>query len=394
MEDITGTTGLPNSRVIVRFALAALNAGGSGIKIDSIRVGSRTRTVLFENFTTTNGGANATVNANLKTEADFITKFTKDNINSTQLVNVNYFVDFLGKDPFNSDNPADPSSRALFYNVSRVPYAYLDGKHGQRNGSDLFKDWGKAAYDLQTLELANADFTPTGPQVTTVTPVGKTVEVEVYVKPTRDLPSSTRLFVGILEKSIPIAKLREKQPGAAVTTGETEFNYVLKKMLPNALGTRYPKQTFKRDVLVRLAPDGKVGGTEKFKWESEKLYTDSMSVVLFLQDSLGTVYQAELFNKLKAPELITGSEAISADQVSIYPNPTDQEFTIQLPANLAADATVLMIDQVGRTFDSGIFSAGRNAKTISTGGLAAGVYVVEIRASDGALVRKKVVVAR
>jgi hypothetical protein len=388
------TPPLANNRTIFRFALAALSARGQGIKIDSVRVGSRTRTILFENFTTTDGGTNTALNTNLKADADFIKKFTNDNITSTQLVNLNYHIGFVGKDPFNLDNPADPSSRALFYNVSKVPYAFLDGKYGGKNGSDLFKDWGQAAYDLQTLQLANADFTPVGTLVTNVVnnATDKTMEIEVYVKPTRDLPASTRLHIGILEDQVLKSELLSKKPGAIITTGENEFNYVVKQMLPNALGTRYPSQTFKRDVLVRLAPGGKVGGTEKFKWTADKLYSNNLTVVVFLQDTLREVYQADLIRNLTPPAPITGFEPIAADQVYVYPNPTDQEFTIELPVNLKSDAAVRLIDQVGRTHAAGNFAAGKNAKTVSTEGLASGVYIVEIRAEDGALIRKKVMV--
>jgi hypothetical protein len=164
-------------------------------------------------------------------------------------------------------------------------------------------------------------------------------------------------------------------------------------MLPNALGTRYPSQTFKRDVLVRLAPGGKVGGTEKFKWTADNLYSNKLTLVVFLQDTTREVYQAELFRNLTPPDLITGFEPLLADEVYVYPNPTDQEFTIELPVTLKSDAAVRLIDQVGRTHDAGNFASGKNTKTISTSGLAGGVYVVEIRAEDGALIRKKVMVA-
>jgi hypothetical protein len=385
---------LANNRVILRFALSAQNATGAGIKLDSIRVGSRTRTILFENFTTTDAGGNEALNTPLKSDADFITKFTNDNINSTQLVNINYHVGFVGKDPFNLDNPADPSSRALYYNVSAVPYAFLDGIHSQKNGSDLFKDWGQAAYDLQTLKLASADFTPAGSLTTAVTTntTDNTLEVEVYVKPTRDLPATTRLHIGILEDVVTRAQLLSKRPTAAITTGETEFNYVLKKLIPDALGTKYPVNTFKRDVLVRLAPGGKVGGTEKFKFTADQLYSNKLTVVVFLQDTTREVYQADLFRNLTPPPPITGFEPIAADQVYVYPNPSDQEFTIELPVNLKSDAAVRLIDQIGRSHDVGLFAAGKNAKTVSTSGLAGGVYIVEIRAEDGALIRKKVMV--
>ena len=111
-----------------------------------------------------------------------------------------------------------------------------------------------------------------------------------------------------------------------------------------------------------------------------------------MQDTLREVYQADLIRNFTPPALVTGFEPIFADQVYVYPNPSDQEFTIELPVTLKSDAAVRLIDQVGGTQDVGLFAAGKNAKTVSTSGLASGIYIVEIRANDGALIRKKVMV--
>lgn len=395
LEDITNPVNpLPNKRVILRFAFSSLNAGGKGFTIDSVRVGSRTRTVLFENFTTTDiGSADNSLNTVLKNEATYITNFTNANINSTQLVNINYHVDFLGKDPFNALNQADQGSRALFYNIKQVPYAFLDGVHNQyNNSSDLFQNWGQGAYDLQTLNLANADFkiaaTPT--KVTTNNTT-KEIEVEVNVTPAKDLPKSTRLFVAVLEDQI----LQNQLTGTpSITTGETEFNYVLRKMLPNAVGTRYPDGTFKKGVSVRLGPDGKVGAAaDKFTWTVNKVFGSKLSVVVFLQDSTKGVYQADLFQNVAIPsDLTTGIEPLSPESVNIYPNPANQEFVIELPNALSVDSNISLVDQMGKTIDGGILPAGRTNKSVGTYDLAAGVYIVQIKTDGGDVVRKKVVI--
>ncbi|MBI3219203.1 MAG: T9SS type A sorting domain-containing protein, partial [Bacteroidetes bacterium] len=395
LEDITNPQNpLPNNRVILRFAFSSLNAGGNGITIDSVRVGSRTRTILFENFTTTDiGSAPSALNDVLKSEADSIRKFTNANINSTQLVNINYHVDFLGKDPFNALNEADQGSRALYYNVNQVPYAFLDGVHNQyKNSSDLFQNWGQGAYDLQTLNLANADFRiASNPTKVTTNNTDGTIEVEVNVTPTKDLPKSTKLFVAVLEDQI----LKGQLPGTpSITTGETEFNYVLRKMLPNAVGTRYPDGTFKSGTSVRLGANGKVNAAaDKFTWSVNKVFGSKLSVVVFLQDSTKGVYQADLFQNVAIPSnLITGIEPLSPERVNIYPNPANQEFTIELPKALSVDANVSLVDQMGRTLDGGLIPAGRTNKSVGTYELAAGVYIVQIKTDGGEVVRKKVVI--
>jgi hypothetical protein len=118
-------------------------------------------------------------------------------------------------------------------------------------------------------------------------------------------------------------------------------------------------------------------------------------VSVFLQNEITKeIYQSEIVNDLDFPvNVVTGLENILPENVNIYPNPSDQEFTIELPAILQANVEVRLIDGVGRSIDSGSILAGRNTKIVSTELLAAGIYIVEIRSVDGALIRKKVMVA-
>jgi hypothetical protein len=384
LEDVTNASGNPNSRVILRFAFAAAfdATTSNGIKIDSVRVGSRTRTILFENFTTTDVGTNTSLPPIISTEMNAIAAFTQANISSTQLVNVNYHVGFVGQnDPFNLDNPADPSARALYYNVTKVPYAFLDGVHSQTaSGSDLFKDWGQGAYDLQTLQLARADFLGATPTTVTTNPDGS-IQVDVHFVPQVDLPSGINkgsiLGVAILEKQITVAPSYGK-----VNTGETTFNYVLKKMLPDAGGTKFT-QPLTANTLIN-------GGT--FKWIPQNLHSNKLTVVVFLQNELTKeVYQAELFDDIPAPGPVTAIEPLTEELVKVYPNPSDKEFTVELPQAVTERTSILMTDQLGRSIETGAFNEGEQSKTISTQGLSDGMYILQIGDKSNA-VRKKIMV--
>jgi hypothetical protein len=379
--------------VILRFALAGSSSltpkPNGGVQIDSIRVGSRTRTILFENFKSTDANGNDGLNTELKNEAIAIKQFNFNNIKSTQVVNVNYHVGFVGKDPFNLDNPADPSSRALFYNVSKVPYAFLDGLHSPQygDGTDSFAKWGQNAYNLQTLQLAKADFSQSS-----VDTVNNSIRIKV--KPDIDLPEDTRLFVGILETKVtnPGEGPSWTYPnGGKITTNEKTLEYILKKFVPNALGIKI-ENGFKKDVLTETT----VG------LPASVFYSNRYSVVLFLQNiKTKEVYQAELnpgklptdkTNDYPIPSVTTGVEPFSPESVNIYPNPANQEFVIELPQALSVDANVTLVDQMGRTLDGGLIPAGRTNKSVGTYDLAAGVYIVQIKSDNGDIVRKKVVI--
>ena len=390
----------PTQKVILRFALSSVASSTiisntttpyDGVSVDSVFFGSRTRTILFENFTTTDDGnqGQSPLNADLKSEADSITAFVQRTISKTQLVNINYHVGFIGVDPFNLDNPADPSSRALYYNVKKVPYAFLDGIHYRDSTkvppSDLFQFWGQTEYDLNTLQLAKADFSDPSPntKLTTVSnsnPDGS-LQVDVNFTPVFDLPYGVRggtvLQVAILEKVISPAPSNGK-----VTTGETTFNYVLKKMLPNAAGTK-----FTNPILATVPVSA---GT--FKWIPENLHSNTLTVVVFLQnEDTKEVYQAFIYDDVAAPTPVTEIQPITADRIRVYPNPSDQEFTVELPVPAQQSMKLTMANQLGQFTEVGAIGEGEQSKKISTQGLAEGVYILQL-GSNGNALRTKIVV--
>jgi hypothetical protein len=389
-----------------------------GVGIDNIRFGSRTRTILFENFTTTDPKS---VSPNtIMVESDTIRNFVNKNISSTQIVNVNYHIGFEGQDPFNLSNPADNGARALFYGVKKVPYAFLDGLHytsavGPSTDPDSFQNWGQAEYDQNTLSLGQADFL--GNTVINCLTCGSTtiaihgVDSSVYdlnqwsalasrpkiaylttdinFTPLVDMPigpNGTALQVGILEKA---ATANPTTP-----TGST-FDYVLRKLLPDASGTLFSDSIKGPDI----APPNSVNSPKyfpismgKYKWIPKDLTGGAISVVVFLQNSATKhVYQAELFDGINTTAGTITSIEPTAENVNIYPNPADQELTIELPSPAKGTTTLRLANQLGQFTDCGTFAEGEQRKTISTSGLADGVYILQLGAGNSA-VRSKVIV--
>jgi len=170
--------------------------------------------------------------------------------------------------------------------------------------------------------------------------------------------------------------------GVSIGTNENHFEYVLNKMLPNAAGTKY-KQTLVQGTPVHAGP---------FKWIPEKLYSDKLAVVLFLQnENSKEIYQAELFQHLTPPTPVTGLEALTADNIRVYPNPSDQEFTIELPSPAQENMKLTMANQLGQFTEVGVINEGEQSRKISTQGLAEGVYILQL-GSNGNALRTKVVV--
>ncbi len=376
-------TGL-RTHVIFRFALASIPGSAQlGFAFDNFRVGERTRTILVENFTNVGNplaisGTNVENRENnyLNTQAQFT--------NGADVVKINYHVGFPGLDPFNADYPADPGARALFYNVGETPLARLDGSRSNDPQKKYFSEWGLAKFNERTLQLADAAI-----QITTNALPSGAFEVSVLVTAKANLPEDTTiLHIAFVEASTAKTDLPDIADQNMVVTGETNFEYVMKKMVPSALGTRFDTPLLK-DQPRSFGP---------FEWSPDltKLYgaNDDLAVVVFLQNEITKeIYQTAISGLLPDPTLVTGIEDPDyAKKIHLYPNPANREVNIQLPSAVNKTTPVAMFDTYGRLVYESAFTTGEQNKVVNTNELAGGVYIIQISTPDGNMARRKVMV--
>ncbi len=384
----TGSGSLANrlGRVVFRFSLASAKQDNGltvdGFGIDNVRIGERTRTILLESFANTSNTAPPPQYSE-KTIADslsyFPAKYAGAPTIGTQVIKVNYHLNFPANDPFNQQNPADPSSRALFYNIVSTPKSILDGHKDDLDRP--FTVWSRQSYGTRSLQLAQATLTTA---VSTSSP--GVVNINVKVDAVFDLPANTVLHVAVLETGVPLGSLTTAQK-AQVLTGETQFYYLLKAMLPSASGTPFGT------VL-------KTGSSRSFnniQWTPDpaKLYAPSndLAVVVFLQnESTKEVYQVSYTTGLTDPGVVTGIEPVLAEDVQVYPVPANREMHVVMPGVLLNPASVQLIDQTGRAAIETTIQGGQTSKTLNVGELAQGVYILQINVGNGNFTRKKVMV--
>jgi hypothetical protein len=186
---------------------------------------------------------------------------------------------------------------------------------------------------------------------------------------------------------VPSGSLSSSQQ-AMIKSGETNFEFVLKKMLPTAAGTHYSA----------VIPYHGTPKKESFVYypEAKRLYAPGgdLAVAVFLQSETAPyeVYQVEILKTVIDPPVVTGIEPIPADQIIVYPNPANKEFTVQFPGALAAPASMQLIDQVGSASLRTTAAEGSTSKTILTEGLASGLYILQIEIAPGVITHKKVMV--
>jgi hypothetical protein len=369
---------IATDKVIFRLAFASKDGVRveDGFAVNDVFIGNRTRTVLIENFTnTSNTATDARGNITLA-EADSLKNFNPSGL-GTELVKINYHVNFPGIDPFNMENNEDPSARALYYGIDMAPRARLDGQTRTDLGP-LFSQWGRAEYNIQTLDLAEASI-----QIDTTT-VGNELMISGNFSPNIDLPNRTILYVAIAEQSVNITL-----PGNTVTdvlTGETQFEYVLKKLLPTAAGEKYTGLA--ANVPVSFGP---------YSYQKTMRHFapgNNLAIIVFLQDEqTKQVYQSDVIRNIKDPALITGTEDPEYEKgIYVYPNPANHEMNIELPAVVNKPTPVTLYDTYGRVvFQSG-FKAGEKTMKISTSTFADGVYMMQLIAPQGTKVSRKIMV--
>ncbi|MEP2671383.1 MAG: T9SS type A sorting domain-containing protein [Cyclobacteriaceae bacterium] len=372
------------SNVVFRYGIASVNTSpnSDGFALDNIRIGNRTRTILLESFTNKANPNSVNGLAIEKRESDFIK--TNTSTIGTELVKINYHVGFPAIDPFNLDNPADPSSRALYYNITQTPLTRLDGYKNPGQTEAFFSTWGNEQYGIRTLQLAQAELI-----VDVNNGADGSLQVDVQVNPKVDLGANTVLHVAILEKSIAFSDLNPTQ-SEMIATGETDFEFVMKKMLPSALGTRFNQ----------VAPAGQVKPFGPFNWYPEKatMYkpANDLAVIVFLQnEDTREILQSEIKEGIADPPLVTGiNKDVPLEEIAIYPNPADDQIEVQLPLPAQNRMRLLLSSQLGVISTDTVFEPGQQTKTINTKDLAAGIYFIQIQDGEKRTVKKVMIVHR
>jgi hypothetical protein len=385
-----------SKRLVFRFALAGVegvNVRGNGFALDNFTVGERTRFVVIESFSNLGNSS-----PNEKSESTLLKNLTnrtttgnvKTGFDEQDVLNINYHIAFPGKDPFNLDNPDDPSARALFYNVKESPRSRLDGLNGLKDdpntGDPLFSTW-TSKYDLQALRLADAVIDVTG--ILSDTKTGITIPVKVTALTDLDSASSV-LHVGVLERSIAFSALNTANQQLIATenrTTQVNSEFVLKKMLPNATGRKFPKN-LKPNESVTFAPLTWVPDPAKLYLPANDLY-----VFAFVQNSkTGEIYQAQVSGVINDPNVVTGIGELTAEDISVFPNPANKEFTIELPSVTTQKVEYQLFDQVGKVIQTGSINEGQRSKTINSEDFSNGIYIIQLNSGADNVIRKKVMV--
>ena len=280
----------------------------------------------------------------------------------------------------NYPSPGDPyynvenSTRHTYYAVGGIPNMVVDGKQWQGNSNSYTAGILTAAQEI--------------PAFMEITGSAKNewknkISVDVTITPKSDFPANLRLFAVIVEKN---TSLNVK------SNGETEFDHVAKKIMPNTNG----------ESLLALTDGTPVSKTLSYTFNGPYVLPASgatpanlatsntvenwgnLQVVVWVQDfTTKEVYQSAAFNVSN-----NSTEDIS-NKMNIFPNPAAQNVLVNAEALKGTNTTVQLVNLMGQTVANGTTSNGQFTFDVSN--LANGVYTVKMESGAKQAIQKLVV---
>jgi hypothetical protein len=178
------------------------------------------------------------------------------------------------------------------------------------------------------------------------------------------------------------------------SNGETQFENVMKKMMPNSSGMSISALTKDQSVNksmsfsfvgnYRLPKDGSAAQHIVDASENSVESWDDLVVVVFVQDATTKeVLQSETF-----PIALTGVDAFEQG-IQLYPNPANEMFNLKV-SSLASETAVVKVTNIkGQVVYTGSMVDGQSQ--INVANLSEGVYVVSVNAGSKNLNTKMVV---
>jgi hypothetical protein len=299
----------------------------------------------------------------------------------SEYVSVKFQQDFPGTgDPYTT---AEAVSRRGYYLINSIPRMEINGGWDGNAGSFTNSLYDDSRAQLPQYKM-NGDYA--------VDVAAKTVTAKIKYSPLIDI-TGTKLHVAILEKTT---------VNNVKSNGEVEFYSVMKKMVPDQNGTAIGGTVGAWDSLsfsyvfngsYRLPTDGTTANVINHATEHSVEHFDSLYVIAWIQGSDKVIYQAANLSTLSTTAIGNFSNVIQ--NVSIYPNPTADFFTIDLNMENKDNVMATLISEDGSVIEakSVEMNVGKNSIEFNTSGLAAGVYnVILLDSKKNAAVHQIVVV--
>ncbi|HJZ38778.1 MAG TPA: T9SS type A sorting domain-containing protein [Bacteroidales bacterium] len=324
-----------------------------GIAFDNFGIGERNRTVLAEHFTNSSDEDSKIANTILNDIA---------NADTVNVIDLQYHTSFPGEDPFNTQEPYSPDTRLIYYGLSAVPFTLINGgfKSSQRFDYELRPP------DENTIHIESLNDSKF--QINLNSQVnGNILNVEVEAYALESIPLS--------ELTIHVAVIERKITGVTGNNGETVFESVVKKLLPNAAGTTSYK-TWEPGEPYRITTE----------WDMQNINNiQELRIAAFIQDELTReIHQAAL----DTIGVISGINDFSPGKLhetgfAIYPNPASKLAKVKFRSPVSENIRIELYNSLGSLVYTGTMLKNTDETEIPVEDFPYGVYMIRMIGGEG-----------
>jgi hypothetical protein len=249
--------------------------------------------------------------------------------NPDKVVTLKYHTDWPGVDEMNAQNTSDVQSRVTYYSINGVPMGAMDGfvwpdYDGYTSSADQYKG---APYQcsqglIDSMQGISAPFTLTATHW--LSSDRDSIYATITINALSAVSGSLVAQVAVIEKDVNFLQ----PPG---TNGETEFDAVMKKMLPSASGTT-------------LASSWNAGDSYSFTvgWKLANIYDmNQLGVVAFIQNNSGkAVLQAAYSEPQQLTDMAVVSTLSTSTVITCDGNTTPVVIISNTGSNTVISATI------------------------------------------------------
>lgn len=355
------------SKVRFRFAFASVAGGNNiydGFAFDDFFIGERQKRVLLERFT--NVGV-----PNYNLIQDTVYQRLADN--DLDVVMVEYHNALPVNDAFNIFNPADPSGRSLYYQFSQTGKTVIDGVIDSTVTPNT-TNFGWTQQDLDLSMLVEPTFNIS---IDNLIINNGVLDITTTVKARKPLPADIRkVYIAVVEDNVDLDNITHRN--------------ILRKLLPSNAGTS-------------LTNSWSIGTSQTVSqsWTFDPNMVDAtnLKAVVWIQHNDSRLVYQTAFSDL--PNITFDSTVVNTaklpetdkiNQFSLYPNPSNGQFTIELNQSLDVDFNWQLWNINGQMVHQGYIYKNQQRVEITATNLPKGMYFFRMYNEEGISTVRKVMI--
>ncbi|MFT6983434.1 MAG: hypothetical protein ACJAUD_002206 [Crocinitomicaceae bacterium] len=336
----------------------------------SASVHAQNRVSLIETFTSSSCGPCVSGNINLE-------GILADSQNDDKSVSLKYQMSWPGNgDPYYT---LEGGERRTVYGISGVPTTEVDGTFEVNTGS-LNQSSLTSAYAVAPKATIEAHYE--------VDEAAKTITVQASVTVLENTPPGWRLYMAVFEY---------QTLNNTASNGETSFEHVMKKMLPNESGkVMSPMQageTFEWTEVYTFngnytLPANALSPIDHATEHSVEEFSD-LGVAVWVQTLLNSEVMQAGYAEVGLIGLNENESTIAS--AKIYPNPAYGKATVAFQATVTEDYTIEVMNTMGQAvYTSTLLNveAGRTTHDLPIADFADGLYTVRISSATGLISKR------